>query len=136
MSNLCLMTYAKENCWINACLEPPRTTTSASTVLCGPVHQRQYVTRSTIEVAVSHAVLVFNSGRQAIASVMERPGIIAGPLCISHLVSQDAYRTKRAQTRESEVAKRRRKSKQVLEKHVGAVRVEAEGTTFKAGGFE
>ena len=96
----------------------------------------EYVTRPTIEVAVSHAVLVFNSDRQAIASVMERLGIMAGPLCISHLVSQDAYHTKRAQTTESEVAKRRRKSKQVVEKHVEAVRVEAEGTTYEAGSFE
>ena len=42
----------------------------------------------------------------------------------------------RAQTRESDVAKRSRKSKQVMEKHVEAVRAEAEGTTYEAGGFE
>ena len=62
---------------------------------------------------------------------MERLGIRAGPLCISHLVSQDAYRTKRAQTRESEVAKRHRKSKQVVETHVEAVCVEAEELPMK-----
>ena len=61
----------------------------------------EYVTRLTIEVAVSHYVLVFNSDRQTLALVMERLGIMDGPLCISHLVSQNAYRTKRAQTRES-----------------------------------
>ena len=81
----------------------------------------EYVTKSTIQIAVSHAVLVFNSGRQTTASVMERLGIVAGFLCISHLASQDTYRILRAQTRESDVAKRSRKSKQVMEKHVEAV---------------
>ena len=42
----------------------------------------------------------------------------------------------RAMTRESDVAKRSRKSKQVMEKQVEAVRAEAEGTTYEAGGFE
>ena len=107
-----------------------------NTLVWAHAPKTEYVTRHTIEDAVSHAFLVFNSGRQAIASVMERLCSKAGPLCISHLVSQDVYRTKRPQTRESEVAKRRRKSKQVVEKLVEAVRVEAEGTTYEAGGFE
>ena len=77
--------------------------------------------KSTIQIAVSHAVLVFNSGRRTNASAMERLGIVAGSLCISHLASQDTYRIMRVQTRESDVAKRSRKSKQVMEKHVEAV---------------
>ncbi len=44
--------------------------------------------------------------------------------------------TKRAQTRESEVAKRQRKLKPIVEKHVEAVHVVAEGTLYEAGGFE
>ena len=41
-----------------------------------------------------------------------------------------------SQTRESDMAKRSRKSKQVMEKYVEAVCAEAEGTTYEAGGFE
>ena len=96
----------------------------------------EYVTKSTIQIVVSHAVLMFNSGRRTIASVMERLCIVACSLCISHLVSQDTYHIMRAQTRESDVAKRSRKSKQVMEKHVEAVCAEAEGTTYEASGFE
>ena len=89
----------------------------------------EFSTKATVEITVSHAVLVFNSGRQSLASVIERLGTHAGPLCKANLAAQDSYRIKRSQSREAEEAKKRRKSKRVMEKCV------EEGVTYEAGGF-
>jgi len=49
---------------------------------------------------------------------MERLGIHAGPLCRANLAAQDSYRIKRSRSRESKAAKKRRKTKWVMEKRV------------------
>lgn len=78
----------------------------------------EFCTKATIEIATSHATIVFNSGRQALVDIMERLKIHPGPLCIAHLAAQDNYRIKRAEAKETEVAKKRRKSKRLEEKGV------------------
>ena len=95
----------------------------------------EYVGRPTIEITVSHSVLVFNSGRQAMVEPMKRQGIVAGPVCNAHLRSQDAKCVKRAQIRESVAFKRHRKLKQIKRISVEEARIEAEGTTYEAGAF-
>ena len=52
----------------------------------------EYATAATMQNAVNQAVLVFNSGRKSLLSVMEDIGIPAGPLCSSYLSSQFALR--------------------------------------------
>ena len=76
----------------------------------------EYATRPTIEIAVSQAVLVFNSGQQTLIPVMEHLGIQPGPLCHSHLVAKDSTRIKRSRTHETALARQRRKSKRRAEK--------------------
>ena len=95
----------------------------------------EFTTKATIEIAVSHAVLVFNSGRQSLLSVIERLGIHAGPLCRANLAAQDSYRIKRSRSRESKAAKKRRKTKRLMEKRVEEAHIEEEGVTYSAGGF-
>ncbi len=95
----------------------------------------EYSTKATIEIAASQAVIVFNSGRQALISIMEGLKIHPGPLCIAHLAAQDDYRLKRAANKEAEVAKKRRKSKRAEEKGVEEARLEEEGITYAAGEF-
>ena len=56
----------------------------------------EYVTRPTVEVAVSQAVLVFNSDRQALLEVMKRLRLHPGPLCCNHFAAQDSLRVKKS----------------------------------------
>ena len=95
----------------------------------------EYVTRPTIEVAVSQAVLVFNSGKQALLPILERLGIEPGPLCCDHLATKDSARIKKSQYRETELAKQRRKSKRAVEMDVEETHIAEEGTTYGAGQF-
>jgi len=47
----------------------------------------EFVTRPTVDIAVSQAVIIFNSGQQALLPVMERMKMNPGPLCRAHLAS-------------------------------------------------
>ncbi len=48
----------------------------------------EYVTRPTVEIATSQAVLVFNSGSQALVPIIECLGANPGPLCSSYLAAK------------------------------------------------
>ena len=95
----------------------------------------EFVGKATIEIATSHAVLVFNSGRKALLPLLERMGIHAGPLCTTHLEQKDSTRIKRAVAREVAVAKERRKSKRAAEKGAEEAHVMEGGVIYEAGGF-
>ena len=87
------------------------------------------------EIVVSHAAIVFNSGRQGLISFMDRLKMNPGPLCTAHLASQDSTRIKRSQASNPAVAKQQRKSKRVAEKEAEEAHIVREGTTYAAGGF-
>lgn len=96
----------------------------------------EYATKATVEVATCLAVAAFNSGGQALVQIMDAFKVPAGPLCTAYLASRDAYRIKRAQARETQVAKKRRQSKRWVEKSAEQSRREGEGLTYEAGGFD
>jgi len=95
----------------------------------------EFVGRATIEIATSHAVIVFNSGRKALLSILERMSIHAGPLCTTHLERKDSTRIKRAVATEGAVTKQQRKLKRAAEKGAEEAHVLEEGITYEAGGF-
>ena len=87
----------------------------------------------TIEIATSQAVLVFNSGQKALLPVLERMGIHAGPLCITHLERKDSTRIKRAV--QGVTTKQQGRLKRVVEKGAEEACIMEEGVTYEAGGF-
>ena len=93
----------------------------------------EFVSKATIEIATSHAVLVFNSGQKALLPILEHLGIHAGPLCTAHLERKDSIRIKMAVAREGVVAKLRRKSKRKVEKGAKEAHVLEEGVTYESG---
>ncbi len=99
---------------------------------CAP--KTEYCSHVTVQIAVSHAALVFNSGKGALTKVMGTFGLHPGPLCTAHLARQDALRVSRSRTKEAEVAKSRRKSKRNMEIRVEEARIAEEGVTYEAGG--
>ena len=100
---------------------------------CAP--KTEYTTRSTIEVAVSQAVLVFNSDQQALLPILERLGVAPDPICTEYLAKKDQHRIKMAQFRETTLAKKRRISKRVFDKRAEGAHIEEEGMTYGAGEF-
>ena len=58
-----------------------RTETRALIISWAHAPKKEYVTRSTVEIATAQAVLVFNSGSQALIPIMERLGAHPGQLC-------------------------------------------------------
>ena len=99
------------------------------------LHTTLYTTRPTNEIVVSHAAIVFNSGRQGLISFMDRLEMNPGPLCTAHLASQDSTRIKRSQASNPAVAKQQRKSKRAAENEAKEAHIVSEGTTYAAGGF-
>ena len=95
----------------------------------------EFVGKATIEIATSHAVLVFNSGRKALLPILECMGIHPGPLCTTYLEQKDSTRIKRAVAKEDAVAKQQRKYKQTVEKGAEEANIVEEGVTYEAGGF-
>lgn len=95
----------------------------------------EFVTRPTVEIAVSQSAIIFNSGRQALLPIMDRLQMNPGPLCRAHLASKDFTRIRRSQTSSLAVAKRQRKSKRAAEKESEEAHTMEEGTTYVAGGF-
>lgn len=91
---------------------------------------------ATIQIAVSHSVIVFNSGKMALTSVLDGLNIDAGPLCLSYLRSQDTMRLKKAEAREKAVAKKKRQSVRREKAVAEEACIEGEGVTYKAGGFD
>ena len=89
-----------------------------------------FIGTSTVKIATSLAVMVFNSGSQSLTEVMDKFGVEAGPLCCAHLASQDSAHVHAASYKVSEKVKQRRKKKGEEEAHV-----EEEGVTYEAGGF-
>ena len=95
----------------------------------------EYATRSIIEVAVSQAVLVFNSGQQALLPILERLGVAPGPICTEYLAKKVMHRMKKAQFRETTLAKKRRISKRVFDRRAEGAHIEEEGVAYGAGEF-
>ena len=98
----------------------------------------EYATLSTIEVAVSQAVLVFNTGQQAPLPILEGLGVAPGPICTScteYLAKKDQHRMKKAQFRETTLAKKRRISKRVFDRRAEGAHIEEEGMAYGAGEF-
>ena len=82
-----------------------------------------------IEVVVSQAVFVFNSGQQALLPILERLGVAPGPICTEYLAKKNQHRIKKAQFHE------RRISKRVFDKRTEGAHIEEEGMTYGAGEF-
>ena len=95
----------------------------------------EYATRSTIEVAVIQAVLVFNSGQQVLLPILEQLGVAPGPICTEYLAKKDQHRIKKAQFCVTTLAKKRRISKRVFDKCAEGAHIEEEGITYGAGEF-
>ena len=96
----------------------------------------EFASLAAIEVAVSLAITNFNSGGQVVSSIMKSFGVQDGPLCTAYLASRDVSRLKRAQAKETQVSKKKRKCKRAMEKSVEEACVVEEGLTYKAGGCD
>lgn len=90
-----------------------------------------------VRLAVSQAVVVFNSGcKAACQTVLENAGIDPGHYCVSHLTETDKRRLKRADKAADATAKRRRKSKKSQERVADAALVEEEGVMYESAAFD
>ncbi len=85
--------------------------------------------------AVGQAVIVFNSGKQALVKLMDQLRIPAGPLCSSYLGCADQDRVKKARSKMEVVIKKRRQTAALRETRVEQQHIKEEGTTYLAGGI-
>ena len=69
----------------------------------------EYCGLDTIQ-ATGQAVIVFNSGKQALVKLMDQLGIPVGPLCTSYLKAEDYERIKRSESKMEVVTKKRRQT--------------------------
>lgn len=77
------------------------------------------------------AIIVFNSGKQALVKLMDKLGITAGPLCTSYFAREDQDYVKRAESKMEEVTKKKRQTAALVEQQY----IEQEGITYQPGGF-
>ncbi len=90
---------------------------SFNSLVWSRVPKTEFTGLDAVGLAVSQAVVVFNSGCQAACqTVLENAGIDPGHYCVSHLVETDKRRIKRAQNQADAIAKQRRKSKKSQER--------------------
>ena len=108
---------------------------SLNSLIWARAPKTEYATRSTIEVAVSQAVLVFNSGQQALLPILEQLGVDPGPISTEYLAKKDKHRIKKAQFCVTTRAKKHRISKRVFDKRAEEAHIEEEGMTYGAGEF-
>jgi hypothetical protein len=90
---------------------------------------------SSIHIATSLAVLVFNGGSQALTQVMDELSFEAGPLCSAHLAARDKDHCRTARYVVSDKVKQRRKSRRRWKQGAEEAHLEEEGVTYEAGGF-
>ena len=95
----------------------------------------EFCSLATMKGTVGQAVIVFNSGKQALVKLMDQLHISAGPLCSSYLGRADQDRVKRARLKMEVVMKKRRQTAALRETRVEQQHIEEEGTTYLAGGF-
>lgn len=95
----------------------------------------EFCSLASVQIATSLACITFNSGSCGLTDVMKRLNLQAGPLCTAYLSSRDAFRVKRAELKEAEVAKNRRKSKRIAEVRTEEGYIEEEGPTYGRGEF-
>lgn len=84
---------------------------------------------------MGQATIVFNSGRQALVSLMDKPGVPAGPLCTSHFAAVDKERLRSSQAMMEVVAKKKRQTIQRRDALREQQHRERVGTTYASGGF-
>ena len=95
----------------------------------------EFCSLATMKDAVGQAVIVFNSGKQALVKLMDQLRFPAGPLCSSYLGCADQDHVKRAWSKMEVVMKKRRQMAALRETRVEQQHIEEEGTTYLAGGF-
>ena len=96
----------------------------------------EFASLAAIEVAVSLAIANFNSGGQVVSSIMKSFGVQAGPPSTAYLASRDVSHLKRAQAKETQVFKKKRKCKRAMEKSVEEACAMEGGLTYEAGGCD
>ena len=94
----------------------------------------EYCSLATIETAVSHTTIIFNSGAVAL-EVLEGLGLEVGLLCMATLSAHDKVHVQKSVRKEEEVAKKRRKRKRQTEMSVEEARIEEEGVTYETEAF-
>ena len=94
----------------------------------------EYCGLDTIQ-ATGQAVIVFNSGKQALVKLMDQLGIPVGPLCTSYLKAEDYERIKRSESKMEVVTKKRRQTLHLRDKRTEQEHIDEEGTTYLAGNF-
>lgn len=95
----------------------------------------EFCSLATVQIAVSHATLVFNSGCEALRPVLEGIGVDPGPFCSATLAARDRDRSRRAVAKAGEVAKKKRAAQRRREKRTEEAHIEEEGVTYEAGAF-
>jgi len=95
----------------------------------------EFVSLDSMKIAVGQAVIVFNSGQQALANVMKRLEVQPGPLCTAYFKNKDKTHLQRSHLKEEEVSKKRRMKTRQTQKAIEEAHIEAEGVTYEPGGF-
>ena len=95
----------------------------------------EFCSLATMKGAESWAVIVFNSGKQALVKLMGQLRIPADPLCSSYLGRADQDHVKRAWSKMEVVMKKRRQTAALRETRVEQQHIEEEDTTYLAGCF-
>ena len=97
--------------------------------------KRVYVTKKTLEICVSSAVLEYNTGKKGIEIVMNKAGLKIGRLQSESYHNVQSRQKRHMIRKSSERFKRRRKDLRAIKKHWIDKSKEQEGETHEAGGF-
>lgn len=116
-------------------LELHKIETKVSMFCMGARTKTEYCGLDTIQAATGQAVIVFNSGKQALVKLMDQLGIPVGPLCTSYLKAEDYERIKRSESKMEVVTKKRRQTLHLRDKRTEQEHIDEEGTMYLAGNF-
>ena len=91
--------------------------------------------REALDCAAAGAVLAFNEGNSALCDIIKGLGITPGTHMSSALLKMDRVRISDSNIQASERHRKMRKAKRIKTKTREEKEVQAEGTTYEAGGF-
>lgn len=95
----------------------------------------EFCSVDVVEIAVSLAVITFNSGQESLKGLFQRLGYKYTPTLAHFLRSKDETRIWMANYRGRELVKKRRQQMRLDRVHLEEEMKEAEGTTYSSGAF-
>lgn len=108
---------------------------SLNNIIWKNVPKNVYCGNKTLEIGVSDAVIVFNSGQKGRLDVLKNMGVTPGKYCVAYCNAKDKARKEVAQKRVLETTKEARKAKRQKNKHEAEKQIAEEGVMYAPGAF-